>query len=294
MAFEIKCSRYPSKLIGVLLTCAIAGGCMLDEGMMDEEYADDDNGKTSSAITWANNGHDYIFVSTAKTWYEAREICNRGDYQLVSIKGWGEQDFIHNKAAKFAQYGNTWWIGFNDILSEGSWRWDSGAVVKILNWAAGHPYDPDGVKDCAMDNRSTGRWENVSCREGHRFICERGTATANDGSFTFKVSNTNSATRNTRVYPVFLYQGMMLAAGTCGVKGSYRQGDTYLRVKNASGTEMVRNDDACAGVNASGVGHTNGNGSNLAFVAPATGTYYIHAGCFDNKSCEGKVAIRRW
>ena len=56
-------------------------------------------------------------------------------------------------------------------------------------------------------------------------------------------------------------------------------GDTYLRLKGPSGSDVASNDDSCGGV-----------GSKLTFTATTAGTYQIRAGCYSSTSCSGTVA----
>jgi hypothetical protein len=67
--------------------------------------------------------------------------------------------------------------------------------------------------------------------------------------------------------------------GTCGLEGSATQGDTYVRLDGASGSEVAANDDACGG-----------RGSSLSYTAPTDGTLRIRAGCYHDTACGGTVA----
>ncbi len=99
------------------------------------------------------------------------------------------------------------------------------------------------------------------------------------GSFSYTGSNTNSAQRNTTDQTIALTAGQRLTIGTCGVSGSTFTGDTYLRLRNAAGSQVAVNDDACGGL-----------GSQITYTATANGNYSIRAGCYANTSCSGTVA----
>jgi hypothetical protein len=98
------------------------------------------------------------------------------------------------------------------------------------------------------------------------------------GSLDHQATNTNSAQQNTANRAIFLYSGQTLTIGTCGVTGSTSTGDTYLRLRNPSGTQMAANDDACSTI-----------GSRIVFTAPAAGYYDVRAGCFGSTSCTGRL-----
>ncbi|HYO74117.1 MAG TPA: VWA domain-containing protein [Archangium sp.] len=100
------------------------------------------------------------------------------------------------------------------------------------------------------------------------------------GSFSYSASNTLSATTNTVNRGVYLRPGQHIQLGTCNVAGASGSGDTYLRLSNATSTEVAVNDDSC------------GLLSNLSYSVSAStsGNYQIRAGCFSNNSCGGTVA----
>jgi hypothetical protein len=98
-------------------------------------------------------------------------------------------------------------------------------------------------------------------------------------SYTYATVNTNSAQANTVNRAIVLGAGQTLSIGTCGVTVSSFSGDTYLRLNGPAGTQVASNDDSCSGL-----------GSHIVFTASSSGTYEIHAGCYSNTSCSGRVA----
>jgi hypothetical protein len=100
------------------------------------------------------------------------------------------------------------------------------------------------------------------------------------GSFDYSAANTSSATQNTVNVDIPIAAGQTLLIGTCGVPGSSGIGDTFLRLFDPSGTEVVASDDACGGLL-----------TNFTFTAATTGTFQVRAGCFSSLSCSGTVAF---
>ncbi|AKQ69520.1 Trypsin domain protein [Myxococcus hansupus] len=98
-------------------------------------------------------------------------------------------------------------------------------------------------------------------------------------SFAYSASNTNSAQQNTTNRTIALTAGQTLTIATCGLTGASFSGDTYLRLRNAAGSQVSANDDACGD-----------RGSSITYVAPTTGNYSINAGCYSSGSCSGTVA----
>ncbi|NNC19033.1 trypsin-like serine protease [Corallococcus exiguus] len=100
-------------------------------------------------------------------------------------------------------------------------------------------------------------------------------------NYVFTASNTSSATRSTINGTVTLKAGDKLTVGTCGVTGAaLTSGDSFLRLRGPTGTEVASNDDGCG----------SGYGSKISYTASVAGTYEVRAGCYQAGSCAGTVA----
>ncbi len=99
-----------------------------------------------------------------------------------------------------------------------------------------------------------------------------------ENSFDFNATNTNSAQQNTTNHVIALTAGQTLTVATCGLTGANFSGDTYLRLRNAAGTEVAANDDACGG-----------RGSSITFTATTSGNHEVRAGCYSSGTCSGRV-----
>ena len=87
----------------------------------------------------------------------------------------------------------------------------------------------------------------------------------------FSVLNPNQDT-----CAIYACGGFELSVSVCD---SYT-GDTYLRLVDANGNELMRNDDYCDA------------GSAFTYSIPssyACGTYYIIEGCYKYSACSGEV-----
>ncbi len=260
-----------------------SSGCMTETEELGDG-GDDGLGVTSQEITYS--GHDYLFVTTPKTWHEAQSYCanydrvNGGGYHLVTIDDSAEESFLNTIEIRRGL--SRWWIGYSDQGVEGSWIWSHGYSTHA-NWAPNQP-DNRGEQDCAVDRfDGVDGWDDQPCGWGNVFICERESiSSGNRGYVDYSAWNTNNATVGATQYSVYLFAGQLFSMGTCGVPGASGVGDTWLRLKNPSGGEIASNDDS---------GGACGLLSNISIVAPTTGTYTIHAGCFSNNSCSGRVAF---
>ncbi|HWO22177.1 MAG TPA: C-type lectin domain-containing protein [Kofleriaceae bacterium] len=267
--------------IGSVFVVLLLSGCV----MYGQESGDDlEFSGIESEISY--NGHDYLFVATPKTWQQAQTYCTTynnsnggGGYRLVTIESPGEEAFLNmNEIAR--GLGN-WWIGYSDMGIEGTWTWTNSGTSMFANWWPNEPNDLNN-EDCAVDRfNGADSWNDASCSLENPFVCERdANASGTDGVFTYSRSNTSSATVNAVQVAVYLNAGQVFTVGTCGLPGATGSGDTYLRLRRPGGVEEFTNDDS---------GSPCGLLSNISIVAPTTGSYVIHAGCFGNSSCSGTV-----
>ncbi|MCP3141689.1 serine protease [Pyxidicoccus xibeiensis] len=105
---------------------------------------------------------------------------------------------------------------------------------------------------------------------------------AASGVFAFNASNTNNAQANTVNQDVTVPAGHSLTFGTCVVVGGSGTGDTWLRLYNSAGQQVLDSDDS------SGCGQL----SHATYTVPegAGGTYQLRAGCYGSSSCSGSVS----
>jgi len=151
-----------------VLAGAITSGCGVDQ-MEPGEVSRPLPGEpimaeAPQALT--HNGHDYLFIRSAKTWWDASSICEGFGYGLVTINDAQEEAWLHGFEGNSA-----WWLGYNDIQTEGTWHWSHGSS-SYINWNSSQP-DNWSNEDCAQDNfNGTGRWNDLPCSYGLYFICE--------------------------------------------------------------------------------------------------------------------------
>ena len=98
------------------------------------------------------NGHSYYRSTSSATWTTARTNCTNMGGHLVTITSSGENSFVFN----------TWpsgWIGFNDEVVEGQWRWVTSESVTYTNWNSGEPNNA-GNEDYAQFVGG-GKWNDL-------------------------------------------------------------------------------------------------------------------------------------
>ena len=118
----------------------------------------------------------YLFCDEAFTWSSARDLCAGfgADWHLVEVDN-ALEDVLVDTFADLLNPG-PWWLGYNDILVEGSFVWDGPNVSVYTNWRPGQPND-SGNQDCTNTNVwDDGTWNDASCDEFWPYICERNCA----------------------------------------------------------------------------------------------------------------------
>ncbi|KAJ7316564.1 hypothetical protein JRQ81_002726 [Phrynocephalus forsythii] len=112
-------------------------------------------------------GKYYFFSYSLASWEVANQSCAAMDSHLVTIKSAEEEGHVTRILKS-----STSWIGLTDQVQEGNWKWVDGTDVGPKNsyW---QPNEPNGgrTENCALLKNSL--WYDSSCKESHRWICER-------------------------------------------------------------------------------------------------------------------------
>jgi hypothetical protein len=158
--------RATRSLLVVTLATALVSACDPGTSALEPTPATPETSLTEAPLPLTANfsGHDYLFIRSAKTWGEASSICESLGYGLVTVNDSQEQTWLHGFGSS-----HSWWLGYNDVQSEGSWRWSHG-TSSYTNWGSLQP-DNYNNEDCAhfMPN---GAWNDLPCSSQLYFICE--------------------------------------------------------------------------------------------------------------------------
>ena len=159
-------------------------------------------------------GHCYRYYpyDDRDDWADARAKCAAigSGWDLAAITTSGENTFAQGF---LDNVDDTMWIGLNDRTTEGVWAWSNGEPVSYTHWDSG---DPDGgsTRDCVMLQGWDNNWDDDSCSDRRRFLCEGmgtvlagSTAKAWDSSCVDMVQTVCDATCSTGTPPA--------AEGTC-------------------------------------------------------------------------------
>ncbi|XP_064859745.1 CD209 antigen-like protein E isoform X3 [Oncorhynchus nerka] len=119
---------------------------------------------------WIYFDSKFYFLSTEKkTWKQSRQDCLDRGADLVIINSREEQTFVFNLHLRA-------WIGLNDSVTEGIWKWVDGTPLTTGYWAAEQP-DDRGQEDCAeiyfRQDDPVKTWNDDKCGTNHNWICEK-------------------------------------------------------------------------------------------------------------------------
>ncbi|XP_072025436.1 uncharacterized protein [Amphiura filiformis] len=121
-------------------------------------------------------------------WTEAENMCHSLDGHLTSIKDYKEMNFLQYKLTSEWFTGDLkTYIGLNDIVTEGVYRWVDATPMSYSDWSVPRRYtdllrpQPDGdlLEGCSVIKltslHSTNHWHDVSCAsmEAKQYICKK-------------------------------------------------------------------------------------------------------------------------
>ena len=113
----------------------------------------------------------YLFCESSENWADAQAECEFYDYHLVTINSADENSWVDSTADSLST--DKWWVGFNDIDSEGYFVWEDGSSTTYTNWELDEPNNLDGGEDCVVLNRFVDQtWNDEKCSHSFYYICE--------------------------------------------------------------------------------------------------------------------------
>jgi len=99
------------------------------------------------------NDHFYALTTTAySNWFDAEAEAALFGGHLVSINSEAEQQFLTGMFIVAPMDTNIFWIGLNDIVSEGVYVWSTGEPLTYANWGGVEPNDWEQREDAVVMN----------------------------------------------------------------------------------------------------------------------------------------------
>ena len=166
----------------------------------------------------------------------------QGGGDLISITSSAENAWVMaNPLAGKTDTQN--WIGLNDLLVEGDYKWSDGTTQSYLNWFTSRPNDAADsttVKDCVNLRYQDGQWDDVDCTSSKHYICqatEKGSTTTSTTSTTSTASSLVCSCETGWVGNVDT--GACYKASGPDTTVSYTEADTDCKVRSFSVTAGV-------------------------------------------------------
>ena len=171
----------------------------------------DDGATGCPCTTASYGGHNYLVCgSQSLSWNDAENFCLASGYHLVTVSDGGENSWLSGGAGLGAActdgcsdafdgwcddggpgsdysicalgtdcgdcgprggFSGNFWIGYNDIASEGTFGWSSGAPAAFASWNSGEPNDSSN-EDCTEFRLGGNNWNDLNCGAAKAFICE--------------------------------------------------------------------------------------------------------------------------
>ncbi|KAM3929231.1 macrophage mannose receptor 1-like [Leptodactylus fuscus] len=146
----------------------IVQDCHLERGYICQRYKDPGLpvNPTSPSDYYKYGDATYKFVTTKRTWDEARQECLKGNSQLASILDEYTTSFLKLHLAKYKE---PFWIGLYSRNETGNtYKWVDNWRVRYTKWAA---EEPRMDKSCVYVD-TDGKWKTSSCNESYSSICK--------------------------------------------------------------------------------------------------------------------------
>jgi hypothetical protein len=113
----------------------------------------------------------YSYCTADSNWSTAEAACVAFGGHLVSMNSPSINTSVSNTA--WSIWGTSWWIGYSDTATEGTFVWSDGSPSGYTSWYGGEPNDYGTGEDCASTNYGdVGMWNDYTCGAALPFVCE--------------------------------------------------------------------------------------------------------------------------
>ncbi|XP_067676869.1 lectin BRA-3-like [Haliotis asinina] len=134
---------------------------------------------TDFTDTRSETGTCLYFSNTQKNWYDARQDCVRRGGELVRVTSMAVVKACYTNIV--SKGNNEYWIGLNDIMLDGDYRWPQGEALTWSYWGSYNAYtqpnDNSHQQNCHLCDISGPMqpkcsWQDKICQDSYNYICE--------------------------------------------------------------------------------------------------------------------------
>ena len=128
----------------------------------------------STATAFACGGHCWVYCPSSATWPSASQSCTGWQGAL------GQVDDAVEETCVISHITATSWIGLSQSDAATTpgmgWTWNGKTPVVYTHWQSGKPDDGgggEGGNEQCGKMQPDGQWDDATCAQGNRFLCER-------------------------------------------------------------------------------------------------------------------------
>ncbi len=157
-----------------LAATTFPGATDLCNGVDDDCSGAIDDGEACPCTLRRREGGVYLFCESGANFDGAEAACAARGYHLATVEGTAEADWLFASVRSDAST-RQWWIGYNDVVTEGAFVWTSGSASAFTYWLSGEPSNTGGSggEDCVELNLfDNPRWNDSRCSDSNYFVCE--------------------------------------------------------------------------------------------------------------------------
>lgn len=119
----------------------------------------------------APGGGTLAFCFSEKDWASAEADCVSQGGHLASIHTADTGEAIAAEASSIRA--TDWWIGLNDITTEGAFTWTDKTPLDFTGWASGEPNNANGGENCVhLNGFNLSSWNDNDCALSFHYICK--------------------------------------------------------------------------------------------------------------------------
>ncbi|HLP93999.1 MAG TPA: lectin-like protein [Saprospiraceae bacterium] len=113
-------------------------------------------------------GHAYFYSKSALNWPAADSVARALGGYLAAISSQEENTFVATQVA----IGELAWIGLNDAVVEGNFRWTNDEPVLFYCWGAGEPNNAGTENWVEINRNSVGKWNDMPDGFPRKYVVE--------------------------------------------------------------------------------------------------------------------------